>query len=474
VTVDQTPVRASGRTLSVAVLATASTTALLVVGRRDLDPMVAVGLVAIAFASWAIVVRRADHAGRAAGGILAATIGALLVLAVLVPPQGSDDAWGYAVYGREVSAHGASPYTHVPASFPHDPILPRMGSGHRHTRSPYGPAFTGASAVGTAIAGDSPLATRLVFQGGAALAVVAALVLLWRRTRSLGAIAWVGLNPLVIVSVVNDGHNDALVALAILGGVLLATDRRHVLAGVVLGLAALVKLPALLGMLGVGIWVWRRRGARAARALCATTAAVVVLGYAVVGPSALVAISDSAGVVSRASVWSPVRDWLIMHGPPGAASPLPAIAVVAVVALALLLAFGSARARDAAGSAGGALAAFPFAGAYVLPWYAAWGLPALALRRSAPLAWLAALEGAFLLAVYQMPDHASAADNGLVLHRLLSDVVPVAVLAAAVALGIAMVARRTPYAGRSRLRASALSRSTFRRGPSSSSLSSAA
>jgi alpha-1,6-mannosyltransferase len=447
-TVDRPPDHTSARALVAALVITVATTALLVVARADLDPTLDIALIAVAFATWAVVVRRADSASPLVRRVVPAAVGVLLVLAVVAPPQGSDDAWGYAVYGREVSAHGASPYTHVPADFPHDPMLARMGSGYRQTRSPYGPAFTGYAAASTAVADDSPLATRLGFQMGAALAIIGALALVWRRTRSVGAIAWVGLNPLVIVSVVNDGHNDAFVALAILAGVLLATDRRRMAAGVVLGLAGLVKLPALLGAGGVTLWAWRRHGARAAAIVGGTTATVVALGYAAVGPAAISAISDSDQRVSRSVAWAPVRDWLIAHGAPDSTPMLPVLALVSVVALALLLALGRARDRDAAGSAGGALAAFPFAGAYVLPWYAAWGLPALALRRATPLAWLTALEGGFLLAAYQLPDHAAAADNGLLVHRMLTDVIPVAMLATAIVLGVATAAKRARHSAR--------------------------
>ena len=58
-----------------------------------------------------------------------------------------------------------------------------MGSGYRATRSPYGPVFTGVSAVGTAITGPGTFPTRMFFQGIEALAVAIALVLVWRRTR---------------------------------------------------------------------------------------------------------------------------------------------------------------------------------------------------------------------------------------------------------------------------------------------------
>ena len=49
-------------------------------------------------------------------------------------------------------------------------------------------------------------------------AVGAMLWLLWKRTRNPAVLAFVGLHPLLAVSVVNGGHPDALVALGVLAG----------------------------------------------------------------------------------------------------------------------------------------------------------------------------------------------------------------------------------------------------------------
>jgi hypothetical protein len=463
--------RLSTPSAAVCIVATTALCGLLIRDRPSLDTGVATVFVVAAFVSWAAVVRQSDVALRRVGPLLLAAIGMLLTLAVVTPPQGSKDLWAYAEFGREASVHDTSPYSSVPADFPHDRLIRHMGDGYRQTRSPYGPAFTAYSAAGTALVGDTPLANRLLFQLTAAGAVVAALALLWRRTKSLGALAWFGLNPLVVISVVNDGHNDALVALALLAGVLLATDRRRTAAGIVLGLGALVKLPVLLGVFGVAVWAWRREGARAAAHIGAVAGGVVVAGYAVVGTAALSAIDDSAGVIGRASWLSIVRDWLLIHGHVSAADALPAVGTLAVLVLGGALGLAMARSRSPAASAAGAAAAFPFAGSYVLPWYAAWGLPSLALRRTSPLAWLVAAQGAFLLAVYELPDHANAADNGLFVHRFLTDVMPIAFLASAAALAVAMLLLST-QAGRRSFSLRALSRMIRRLGSSSSSLSS--
>ena len=156
--------------------------------------------------------------------------GVLLVIAVLAPPAGSHDIWSYAMYGRLVSVHHVSPFTHVPADFPHDPMLHLVARGWRHTGSVYGPGFVALSAVGTALTGASQLATRLVFQLLEALALGGVLMIIWRRTRDPVALAFVGLNPALLL-VVNGAHNDLVVGLALLAGTLLLEEGRPRRAG---------------------------------------------------------------------------------------------------------------------------------------------------------------------------------------------------------------------------------------------------
>src|SRR5438552_752658 len=131
-----------------------------------------------------------------------------------------------------------------------------MAPGWRPYGTVYGPVFTLASAQGMKAAGDSALRARLFFQLLAALAVAAAMALVWRRTRDAGAVAFVGLNPVLAVGVVNGGHNDVLVGLAVLAGVLVAMDDRPAMAGLLLGTGALVKVVVVLPVLALA---WRSR-----------------------------------------------------------------------------------------------------------------------------------------------------------------------------------------------------------------------
>ena len=327
----------------------------------------------------------------------------LLVTAVLLPPQGSRDIWSYAAYGRMATTHHVNPYVHRPSEFPTDPAVQRMAPGWRHTRTVYGPVFTGLSAAGMAAAGRAALPERLFFQGMAALAVVAAMALLARSGAGPAAVAWVGINPAVI-AVVGGGHNDVLLGAAVLAGVIAAQRKRAALAGAFLAIGVLVKVSGLLPLVAVLAWLALRRGWRPAFIAAATSAALIGGGYLLVGgPAALQPLTGAASYRSRASFWDQPAAWVGRHllgwGPvhPGAVTTAAGLAVLSAAAIVV-----AARLRDAdpAVLAGGAALVYLLGAAYVLPWYAGWALPVLALAWRSRLAVVAMLQAGALLVVY--------------------------------------------------------------------------
>jgi alpha-1,6-mannosyltransferase len=443
-------------------------------GRRRPGRALSTGAVVVAAGATVELIRlRADHAwwtgallvGLAALGYVAAlvahdrwhrldirlvfaAVGVTLAFAVGTPSRASNDLWSYTMYGRMITVHGADPYRHSPADFPSDPFVQRVSSGWRHTRSVYGPAFTLYSVLGVGAVGDSALGSRLFFQATAAAAVLAALVLLWRRTRDPAVVAFVGLNPVTAASVVNGGHNDALLGLAILAAVLLATDGRSRAAGALLGIAILVKVSAALALGALALWAWRRRGRRVAVEVGLPAVAIATGGY-LLAPGALGTLRSAPGHMSRASVWQWPRHFLV--GPVSgrlwlndlthrqALGQLTEASVVVVLVVAAGVAWQHARDRDPALAAGGTTLAYSIFGIYILPWYGLWALPALALRRRAWLAWLATADAIVLLGVYQFPQAINRGRPDPIARDIVSFAIPLLML---FAFAVAMVADR--------------------------------
>src|SRR5205823_1011897 len=99
----------------------------------------------------------------------------------------------------------------------------------------------------------------------------------------------------------------------------------------------------------------------------------------------------------------------VRHGLAGGAAGqlarqrLSAGATAAVMALTVLLVARRLDHTDPALVAGASVIAYTLLGAYVLPWYLFWGLPALLIAWRSRLTWLALVHGAVLHIAY-LPD----------------------------------------------------------------------
>jgi len=389
-------------------ISVACTFILLVLGRAIPGSVRAV-LLALAFIMLAVTVTRRQWRAALTMRAVMATGIALLAVAVVAPPRESRDVWSYALYGRMVSHYDTNPYTTDPQDVGDDVFAQKIGPRWRDDPSVYGPGFTAASAGIMAVVGDSTVGARVGFQLLAATAALGVLIIVAKRTRDPTAVACLAFNPLLVLLVVNDAHNDALVGLAILGGAVLLADEHPLLGAGVLAAGGLVKIAALLAVPAAVLWVWHRAGARrafAAGGVAALTFAIPMLLAG--GRDVLTPLDRARGLSSRGSVWQFTRSGpvtrvfsFIQH----ADSPIPhwasQLAMVTVAALALYLAYTYRREVTPYLAIGAALAAYLLVAAYVLPWYAAWTLPVLALQWRSRLSVLVAAQSALWAVAYQ-------------------------------------------------------------------------
>src|SRR3954451_17853807 len=152
-------------------------------------------------------------------------------VAVLLGPLTSTDPFGYLGYARLAAVHGLDPYTHGAGSLVGDPVS-RWLLWHEDP-SPYGPLWTLISmgVVPLGIAGGA-----WAFKTIAVLSSLALIGLVARAARLLGrdpvyAVAFLGLNPLMLLYALGGGHNDALVFCGIVGTLVLVLERRDAWAG---------------------------------------------------------------------------------------------------------------------------------------------------------------------------------------------------------------------------------------------------
>ena len=143
------------------------------------------------------------------------------VVLTLAPPFSLTDTFNYLHYGRMLPLYGLDPYTALPIQAGTDPAY-RYSTWH-HLPSPYGPLFTLLTEL---LAPLSLPVAYWVLKASVGLAALAVAVLVALLARRLGrdparAVAFVSLNPLVLVYGVGGVHNDVFFMALLLGGALL-------------------------------------------------------------------------------------------------------------------------------------------------------------------------------------------------------------------------------------------------------------
>lgn len=349
----------------------------------------------IAFAAYLVVVLSAGALGRRP--IRWAAIVAIAGFA-LAPALLSLDVFSYLSYARLEVLHGLNPYDFAPAAIPHDAAAARV-QDYRDATSVYGPLFT----LGTYPLGLVGVPAGMwALKGIAALAVlgVASLVARMARMRGLApapAAALVALNPLVLVQVVGGAHNDALMMLALLGGVALVLSAREVGGGVAMVAAAAIKLPAAVAapFAVLGARDRSRRG-RLLGGLAVGVLAMCAVGLAVFGTSVTGGLDFLSGSQQHVSY----------HSLPATAARglgvdvdvMRAVFAVAYAALAIWLLVWTARGGDWVRAAAWAVLGLLCATVYLVPWYLLWALPLVAVARDRALVVLT-----LALCAYQLP-----------------------------------------------------------------------
>jgi hypothetical protein len=244
----------------------------------------AVGFTAL-YLLYLMAIRLARGRPRLLGVAVVVTVAVLAqAIAVAAPFALSSDLYSYAIYGRILAVYGGSPYLEPPIQYAGDRFYPYVY--WMHVPSFYGPLWTLISGQVADIAGDHVGLTAALYRAVAAGSVLFAAVLVFLLLRRVdperalvGAtlIAWC---PLVIVESGLSAHNDILMSLLIVVGLVLAWPRRAILSVAAAGavvLACLVKLSALPLLPLLGVYLLRTARSWPARFGIALGSAVVAV-----------------------------------------------------------------------------------------------------------------------------------------------------------------------------------------------------
>jgi alpha-1,6-mannosyltransferase len=420
------------------------------------------GLLLLTWAWWDL--RRAVH-GDPRGMVRVRTATAAWACPLLLaPPLFSGDGWSYVATG-DLAGRGLSPYLWTPAALPL-PLQSGVAPRWLFTPSPYGPLALAWGGWPSHLIHDPwALLTwyRLLSVLSLAMLAWAVPVLAKRAGRDpVDAAALVIASPFVLAHGIGGLHNDLTVA-AVVAAALAVTRRDSWLLGAALvGVAAAVKAPGLLGAVGVVLLsVAEEAGplARLRRSVAVGVVAVVVLlaaGWATgLGTGWIHALSVPEKEHTELAVTWVLGRWirtvLVHAGPAGVsavhhlhpallAKKLGLVALVLTAGWVTLLRRNGSRARALSGAGIVLLVAVVLspAGHY---WYFFWCIPVLAcvpMRRPAYAA---------LVAVTVVLGLTAPADG--VLHRpWLMNWAAFAVLVLPVAVGLAVLAADTVFTRR--------------------------
>ncbi len=184
---------------------------------------------------------------------------AWVVPLAIAGPLFSKDIYSYAALGEMVSHH-ISPYNYGPNVLGGTPYLTTVDPFWGNAKTPYGPFFLGISWLITTLTLHHAFATMI---GLRVLALVSGIVIAIYIPRLAGlfgfdkgvAFTLAVLSPVTIYHLISAGHNDVLMLALLLAGLYYAKLSRPILGIVLVTLAALVKVPAEIGVLYIG-WTW--------------------------------------------------------------------------------------------------------------------------------------------------------------------------------------------------------------------------
>jgi Glycosyltransferase family 87 len=316
-----------------------------------------------------------------------ALIGAIVaanVVFLLAPPLFSTDVFGYVAFAREGALHHLDPYTHGWAvALAHDPIRPYLL--WHDVKSAYGPLFTVVSyvLVPLGVAG-----AMWAFKAIAFAASLATCALVWRlaQRRNIdprAAIAFVGLNPALLVFEVGGGHNDMLILLPALAGIALILRDREAggMAAVVVAAGAKISMGIIVPFALIGCRD-RRRGLVGAVIAVAAIAAVGAIAFGGGAGGFLQTLPATSFVAAHAVPVEISRHIFGQSTFSHSARLLADAFVIAGVGWALWRAW---RGHDWITGAGWATLFVLIGTTWLLPWYVVWTLPLAALGTSRPL-----------------------------------------------------------------------------------------
>ncbi|GAA2355467.1 polyprenol phosphomannose-dependent alpha 1,6 mannosyltransferase MptB [Dactylosporangium salmoneum] len=219
---------------------------------------------------------------------------------LVAPPMGALDVYAYACQGQLFDA-GINLYEHGPSALPCT-WLSEVPPLWRDTPTPYGPLWFALSGGVAWLAHGHLIVAVGLFRLLAILGLVLCVAAAHRLTDGNAVLA---ASPLVLIHVVSGVHNDILLAGFLLTAFAFATRGRSGATGAAVGLAAAVKITALVAAPFAVLLVFFRAGGPCRRAPFGFTAALLAT-YAVLAA----ATGHGLGFLRALGSTAELKQWL--------------------------------------------------------------------------------------------------------------------------------------------------------------------
>jgi alpha-1,6-mannosyltransferase len=364
--------------------------------------LIATGVViaAVAVGAFLLLLREAWHGNVSVRTVVIFTVAANVVV-LMQPLLFSRDVYSYAFYGRIAGVYHANPYVRTPVDFAHDVLWPLVGPKWVDTPAVYGPLWTTLSALLARVFRD-PVRLVAAFRWIAVVASLATVGVIydtakrvWPRRLAFAVVVF-GMNPVVLFLSVASGHNDVVMALAVVGAFALLIRGRELPAVAVLSLGVLVKATALVPLVLLIVWcIWRRPPGRRLRAVASHVGLSAAIGLVFAVPYlqtrdptlGMLEVAGHVGWLAPSIFLQKVVDtisfgtlgWLVRIG-------FALVLLIAIVAIARDVArrASAGEPRDLGAAIGWSLVLIMLLGPVLLPWYVVWALPMVWLLPKAP------------------------------------------------------------------------------------------
>jgi alpha-1,6-mannosyltransferase len=227
------------------------------------------GMVVLAWLWLGRLLKRDQNSGTPlAKGFITRTMALWALPLFAAPPMFSKDVYSYLAQSA-IAARGLDPYKLGPADALgiNNPLTLSIPTVWRPTPAPYGPLFLWLGHWITDLTGNDVVlgvfAHRILALGGIAAIWWALPKLSVRLGLDPRSALWLGVaNPLVLFHLFSGVHNESLMLGLMLAGLEIGLSYSWLLGTVLITLAADIKVPALLALGFLGMWVAKERGGK--------------------------------------------------------------------------------------------------------------------------------------------------------------------------------------------------------------------